>query len=317
MNQNKDFVSNLLSGANVKAGYVTEIAITPIQQITSEAFRRLPEHKRKCRLKHENMDPTSLFNYYTQQSCEYMCLLRNMSDTQPCVPWDVPDISHKEVFCHGRQTFTYNLAVREYNPSQDLNCNCPPDCEKISFSFEAASYPITEKEECREGIIGVEFVDTAYTRRMEDTIVFRHLAMPTYMKRQFYDNLKIELPPLQNKYMKTDIDHQYFRGFENDKLCFELAAENNAFVIMYVKEPTMLQLIKDVRFSFADKLGIFGGTIGVFTGISFITMMEIVYWLVLLLINKVSHKFQEGKSNFVTSKSNNVKVINYSPEDVY
>ena len=55
---------------------------------------------------------------------------------------------------------------------------------------------------------------------------------------------------------------------------------------MYIKEPTMIQLVKDVKLTFEDKLGIFGGTIGVFTGISFITMIEIAYWLIILVIGK-------------------------------
>ena len=70
----------------------------------------------------------------------------------------------------------------------------------------------------------------------------------------------------------------------------------------------MIQLIKDVRLTFADKLGIFGGTIGVFTGISFITIIEILYWISLMFIDKCLRALQGNK--LATAQ---IKVIDVAP----
>ena len=45
-----------------------------------------------------------------------------------------------------------------------------------------------------------------------------------------------------------------------------------------IDEPTMMMIEKDVSASFTDRLGVVGGTIGLFTGLSLISFVEIIYW---------------------------------------
>ena len=47
-----------------------------------------------------------------------------------------------------------------------------------------------------------------------------------------------------------------------------------------IDEPTMMMIEKDVSASFTDRLGVVGGTIGLFTGLSLISMVEILYWII-------------------------------------
>ena len=91
---------------------------------------------------------------------------------------------------------------------------------------------------------------------------------------------------------------KYFDRVKYTDMCEKLTSGNYAYIIIYIKSPTMMQLIKDVRLSFEDKLGILGGTIGVFTGISFITMVEIVYWIIITIYEKCHYRTKgEKKSN--------------------
>lgn len=316
MNQNTDFMTNKLTGAHAKVGHVTEIAIKPTEQVTSDPFRNLPENKRKCRLSHELHNDKSFFTTYSQLSCEYMCMIRNMSKTQPCIPWDQPNLNSM-VICHGRQTFGFVTAQEQYIPSEDPNCNCPPDCEKISFGFESSSSPLDIVKDCNAKATHGEYMDTPYSRKMFKSIRGRILLLASYIRRSYFNDLRNKMPKINERYAKLFHEVTLFRRLNESQLCIDHSRENNAYIIMYVKEPTMIQLIKDVKLTFADKLGIFGGTIGVFTGISFITMIEIAYWIIIAMIEKlnfakkspthISHSREHQKS------TTPVKIIDITP----
>ena len=316
MNQNADFMTNRLTGAHAKAGYVTEISITPTQQIASENFKELSEEKRKCRLPHEIFEKDFLFTTYTQESCEYMCMLRNMSQTQTCLPWDILNINGNMTICHGRMAYRVITAIETYNPTKDPNCVCPPDCEKISFNYEYTSYSIDEDKDCSQGLEGMDFLETAHTRLLYNTIQSRTVRLRAYILRTMIDDMQIGMPELDDKYWKAYHDGNFFRRFSDVGVCKQFTVENHAYIIMYIREPTMIQLIKDVRLSFDDKLGIFGGTIGVFTGISFITMMELIYWVLIAVIERF--KVTKMSPTFPTRMQPNkvitpAKVIDITP----
>ena len=278
-------MTNRLSSAYVKPGYTNLITISPTQQVVSDSFRTLPEHKRKCRLKHELFDNSSLFKTYTQQSCEYMCLLRNLSKTQPCIPWNIQNINNNVTLCHGRQSTLYFSALDAYSPKNDPHCNCPPDCEKISFIIDTAFIPVNIDKDCL-GYAGggQEVPETPYTKRSFHTVWERSIVLSSWLNRHFIEHLENNI--VDDILIRSFSYGMFYQSLNHTSLCRRLSLENNVYIIMYVKEPTMIQLIKDVRLSLADKLGIFGGTIGVFTGISFITLIELVYWMIVAILSK-------------------------------
>ena len=53
-----------------------------------------------------------------------------------------------------------------------------------------------------------------------------------------------------------------------------------------IKEPRVLQITRNARVGFADKLGIAGGTIGLFTGLSLISVVETAYWLAKWIVER-------------------------------
>ena len=237
-------------------------------------------------------DEKSLLKEYTQKSCEFMCMIRNLTSLQPCIPWDIPDIIGNKTICHGRRTLTFFTALDAYNPSQD--CNCPPECEKINFKFDTTLIPFNWVKDCGKLTGGgTTYPDTPYAREVLKTILERSRELTSWQIRGFVEHMRGGT--IKDQYVKTWHYGRFTEMRNLTGICNELASQNNAQIVMYIKESTMIQLIKDVPLSFADKLGIFGGTIGVFTGISFITMIELVYWASVAIIDKCSKKLpREG-----------------------
>ena len=62
----------------------------------------------------------------------------------------------------------------------------------------------------------------------------------------------------------------------------ELTAET-AVLIVYIKKPTMTHIVNDVKWTFFDQLSGFGGTTGLFTGLSLISAPEFLFWILVFV----------------------------------
>ena len=195
MNENQDFMTNRMTGIQAKVGYVTEVTINPLQQIASEKFKELPLEKRNCRLKHEvqiDDEFPSLFKTYSQQSCEYMCLLKNLTKTQKCLPWDVPNIRGSIdgiSLCHGRSSGLYVEAMQKYKAKDDPNCDCLPDCEKVTYRATAERFRLNAKIGCKQ-TSGTDFLETPYYKSSSNLIYGHFKGHINFDDRLLLDKLR-------------------------------------------------------------------------------------------------------------------------------
>ncbi len=64
-----------------------------------------------------------------------------------------------------------------------------------------------------------------------------------------------------------------------ERVCRERYGRDYARLRMVILDPDVVQIRKDVRMSFQDRLGSIGGTLGLFTGVSLISIVEVVFWI--------------------------------------
>ena len=50
--------------------------------------------------------------------------------------------------CDGVNAFKYQMEYEQYDPINDPLCNCPPDCEYITFSAEKSNFNLIPENEC-------------------------------------------------------------------------------------------------------------------------------------------------------------------------
>ena len=62
-------------------------------------------------------------------------------------------------------------------------------------------------------------------------------------------------------------------------VAYKMRLEKLAFVKINFDNALMTKIVKDQRVSMADKISSIGGTLGLFTGFSIISIIEIVYWV--------------------------------------
>lgn len=72
--------------------------------------------------------------------------------------------------------------------------------------------------------------------------------------------------------------------------CSEMTNTDLAFVTIEVSGSTVERTFRDLQFSFTDKVSALGGTIGLFTGMSLLSVIEILFWINRMMILPLKQK---------------------------
>ena len=120
----------------VEPGSHVEIKVTPSQTIASPGMRDMDIQKRKCKFADEN-ENMRILKHYTQAGCYFECRLQESLAKCGCTPWNYPQIGPVDEICD----LFGNICFQEHmNTAEQLdNCDCPNDCETVSFSFSENS----------------------------------------------------------------------------------------------------------------------------------------------------------------------------------
>ncbi len=68
-------------------------------------------------------------------------------------------------------------------------------------------------------------------------------------------------------------------GEELLELCRLVLESDLAMVTVKLGSPTLVTSVRTRRTTFAEKLATFGGTVGLFTGMSFLSAFEVLFWI--------------------------------------
>ena len=184
-----------------------------------------------------------------------------------------------------------NVCFEKYMKNTPTNwiCDCPMECNTISYSFSVVTTPFDPEEMCP---------DYQYTWEYD------------FLMKTFYNNL---YPPqfirtLMNiKNNAPDPDSNQRRYLEKTELC-KMNLDYRALVNFKLVTDTMSVTVLSRRVSFFDKMSAFGktakellvmynrngrffcisgGTLGLFTGISILSMIEIAFWIVRYVVKHI------------------------------
>ena len=159
---------------------------------------------------------------------------------------------------------------------EDNFCDCPMECNSISYSFTTVSTPLDQDELCPD-------MQNEYSiDRTED-----------FLMKPFYQNPN---PPKFVRKMRHFKNNVSFDVSFNEMAYCKKYLQYKAEVIFKMAKDTIPVTIKSSRLSFFDKMSAFGklfmllycnvyhfhiigGTLGLFTGISILSMVEVVFWI--------------------------------------
>ena len=146
------------------------------------------------------------------------------------------------------------------------SCDCYPNCNFNHYTYTEKQLPIKASRECEKTKRGFVY------------------AVPT-----IYDNIPYSTIVLEKLYNSPkgkpfDVSQQDPPKLIRD-LCEEMYEKDFAIVEIKIEGQSFVKIRRSLRKTIGDKLGELGGTLGLFTGFSFMAVIEIIYWIIVILAN--------------------------------
>ena len=144
---------------------------------------------------------------------------------------------------------------------QRNSCKCQPLCNVKKFTTTETISPLESTSRCKEDKYSI-LTKFVHPRIPKSKIV------ETNIKK-----IKYGVP----------VPEQSFFGAEYVKnVCPRKILENMAVIQVEVIDSSYVKMRQSLRTSFGEKIGVLGGTLGLFTGFSVMVLVEIAYWIIIM-----------------------------------
>ena len=165
----------------------------------------------------------------------------------------------------GNQCFHSKMNNNTY---EEENCKCLPSCSATYFNFQLESQlPIDLDKECAYNARGFTYASS----KLENSMPF-FWQMQELLAGGKESTLEI-IEMFDNK--------KYYYEKIVVKKCREMFKNDVAHVVIKMENQSLMKLKKSLKYNTTIKLGTIGGTIGLFTGFSFMALVEIAYWIII------------------------------------
>ena len=161
------------------------------------------------------------------------------------------------------------------------NCKCYPSCSATYYSFQLESQlPIDVEKECSANSRG-----HTYTMfKFENGIPILHNLIHLLQSGSLSDFIEMVEGTI------AYYDHKIMV-----RKCQEMFKQDIAHVVIKMESQSFTKMKKSLKYNTTIKLGTIGGTIGLFTGFSFMALVELAYWIIVTLKKIASRVFLRYK----------------------
>ena len=230
----------------LKPGYHVSIRVTPKVIDASEGFVGFDIRTRKCKLPHE-IDGLKFFQNYTEDGCELECALKKSLSVCKCHPWYLPNLFNLPI-CDMFAAKCFDTIISDARYYKKCKDQCLEDCTSTSYVAIPSYVPIDPKQTCRQPIFKAIF-DKLYVNHKSE-LDFEHM---TTGKWENWDNNQLEID-----------------------FCKDYILKYISIVTVETPVDSVVRAKRVARITFNDQLAVIGGTLGLFTGISILSMVEFV-----------------------------------------
>jgi len=266
INDEEEFTKNKRA-IQVKPGSSTHIDVTMHEIVADESLESLKYSQRQCILPSEYPN-----GKYSKSQCQLQCQVRKAEEKCGCISWKYYKMYPPDAKKHLCQ-------------QTSLNGNC---FDKAVEDFAQSCHQLPPKNAysamqlIEQGLCPAKCVMTAYTYSISRTLIEK-------------DNLDSLCRTLRNEgidipYMAHNLQeaHMEFVSYNNFK-CWNIM-EKTAMVTIAVVNERVEVLTQTRRATFASQIAALGGIAGLFTGMSILSIAEVIFWVAQLLLQLMNYK---------------------------
>ena len=235
-------------------GYQITIKVIPQLVGVTEQFKEMDMTSRNCRLASE-IDGIKLTNTYSKIGCEFECATDKAIEICRCVPWYITNNFTGTPMCDSFGGHCFEEILTKESNYKQCSSKCMEDCSGMPMTMVTSYIPINTDEACKtDSYLEKHFIHSSR----------QHFTFEIYRSLIEGDG---QIPDLET-------------NMANGSLCRNFISKFVGIVIIESPTDSITKSARDVRITLIDQIGTIGGTLGLFTGMSILSLVEIVFFLV-------------------------------------
>lgn len=266
----------------LKPGHHLILRVIPKVVDTNKDFELFDIRTRNCKLPFE-IDGLKWIKKYTRVGCELECAMNHALSVCQCLPWYYPNNYTKTKMCEMFGANCFDKIMSDERYYKKCNDTCLADCKGTSYTVLPYKEKIDYQEVCAKPLFGSLVLDWSQS----------------YDVIESFENLTMGKP-------------LYDGGQGMTKLCEHYVQNHISIVTIETPTDTVVKSKRIQRITFNDQLAFIGGTLGLFTGISILSIVEVL--CICLKMTKYFCLYGKSKVCNSTSTSSDRKKIQNKEE---
>ena len=250
----KNLIDQKRNIINILPGFVTVVKVIPQLINTTDSFDAMAISTRNCKLPSEN-EGFKLLKSYTKVGCEFECAVQRAVSVCKCMPWFYTDTIKNTPICDSFSGYCFEHFISNESNYKKCNDDCMEDCSGIPMTVVSSYVPINTIDVCKEG---------SFFKKQLIHSFKQHFAFENYKTLITGDG---QIPDLQ-------------ASLANGSLCYQFTEKFVAMITVESPTSTVTKSAREPRVTFIDQLGTVGGTLGLFTGMSILSIFELFFFLI-------------------------------------
>ena len=218
-----------------------------------------------------------------------------------CIPWDMflSNRHMKSICTADNETECFWRKINDTGILAE-KCFCLSDCSRTIYPHFDAMVPLKDNI-CKIGTYDDEwegyFDETGkylgpyanWQKRLSRNVLDTNpitLALAKKVNRLKKDEIGITWENYET-FNRTIVDEYY------TELCKQIVHEDKAKITVKIEGRNFIRLRRSLKFTFTDKLGSIGGTLGLFSGFSLLAIIELIHWICKIGRSVISSKISK------------------------
>ena len=297
---NENFPLTHKDGFLVRPGRTNNVAISAYQVVADDNVRNIKPDKRMCYFANEH--PLEMHQNYTYTNCILECAVSVARDKLleetglECTPWFYPSSDeHVADLCDPWNTQKFIKLLVEV--SNHKCAYCLSDCTGTSYkaSISTAAFRL-----CDHTNLGTSPMCNLQDLTMNppiwsQAVVNEYKVAKGHVPRFAAPNEKRQSNIRPYVYTEAQREALTLKNAHDKSPTYDAFQNDIAMANFYFEKSTILQYKRSQRLTLVGMISQIGGLLGVAMGVSFISMVEIVYWMTIRFFRNIESTSTDGK----------------------
>ena len=256
---------------DLKPGYRISLKVIPHVFDYSSLFKQMDRNVRKCAFT-EEIEGFKLLNNYTRVGCEFECAFKEALKVCQCIPWNFLNDYKEYPMCDMFSSKCFDLILSDETHYKQCPEECLEDCSATMYTVFPTFVPINVEEVCQ-------------------ATPFKGIFKKLLGKYDYYHHYEM----IMNNQLELIENGTNVKGhgqmMNSTEFCHDYVKKYVAYVDVEGSVNSVMKSQRQKRVTFTDQLSMIGGTLGLFSGISILSLCEVAIFILTTIGQKIKKLF--------------------------